>query len=425
MKKYFVILFGIVLVIFNGYASEGAKYTLKECIEFAVDRNVNVVNAREDQAIAQTQVIQARSTALPHLGAYGSYTRTEDDIYTTKYDSYLVNLSASQVLFSGGKVVSALQAAKESKVYYDYNFEAAVSEVTKDVVKGFYDVLYSKAVVKVREESLEQLLDLLKDSKDRLAAGTASEFDVLRAKVSVSNARPLLISASNNYNIAVASFKRILNMDDEDIELQGGLLTYPTIDESLNDLYMICLLNRADILKMESLLALKEYDKNAAQSDWWPSISLQFNYNGANDDDGFLGEEWYWYWDAGIVASWDIWNGNLTYGRVKEKSIEVRKQEQQYEDFKKTAKLQVKTSFLQMTAALEAIDSAKDGLELAVESQNISSQRYKVGLGTYLEFTDANLSLSTARLTLLTAIHEYMNAIAELEYAVGVELFRK
>jgi outer membrane protein TolC len=422
MKKYILLVSFICLTL----SAEVVQYNLSECIDIALKKNVSVINAIDNLEIANTKIVQARSAALPQLSASGSYTRLEDKPEIDNLDNYQVNLSANQLLFSGGQVATALKAAKESKKYYGYGFEGVASEITRDVVKGFYGVLFTESVAMVREESLKQLVDLLEDSEVRLKTGTASEFDVLRAKVSVSNEKPLLIVASNNYNIAVASFKRLLNLDGQQFVLTGSLSNYPSIKENLNLLDSMCLLNRPDILEMESLMTLREYDKDSASSDWWPDVSLNFNYRGENDSDsGFFGDEWGWGWNAGVVAKWDIWNGNLTYGLVKEKTIELRKQENTYEDFRKTALLQVKVSYLDMNAATRAIDAALDGVGLAVQAQNIASQRYQIGLGTYLEFTDSNLSLSTSRLTLLTAVYEYYRAIADLEYAVGLELFEK
>ncbi len=424
MKKY------IILVFFIGMAlrSEVVQYTLKDCLEIALENNISVITAKDNLEIADTKVVQARSAALPHLSVSGGYTRFEENPFSDNSDNYQVNLNARQLLFSGGEVVTALKAARQSKVYYEYGFQGVISDLTRDVIKEFYGVLYAKAVVKVREESLKQLIDLRDDSEARLKTGTASEFDLLRSKVSVSNEKPLLIAASNNYDLAEASFKRLLDLDNQDFDLVGSLSNFPSIKEDLSTLNGECLLNRPDILEMESLMILRQYDRDSASSDWWPEISLNFNYGGANDrgnDGAYYGDDWGWSWNAGVVAKWDIWNGNLTYGIVKEKAIELRKQKQAYDDFKKRALLQVKVAYLDMNASKKAIEAALDGLNLAVEAQNIASKRYQIGLGTYLEFTDANLSLSTSRLTLLTAVYEYYKAIADLEYAVGIELFEK
>jgi len=424
MKKYIILICFIVL----GVSAEVVEYTLKDCLDIALENNISVITAKDNMEIADTKVVQARSDVLPHLSASGGYTRFEENLIFDNLDNYQVNLNANQLLFSGGQVAAALKAARESKVYYEYGFEGVISELTRDVIKEFYGVLYTKAVVKVREESLKQLIDLKNDSEVRLKTGTASDFDLLRAKVSVSNEKPLLIAASNNYALAEASFKRLLDLDNQQFDLLGSLSNFPSIKEDLSTLNKECLLNRPDILEMESLMILREYDRDYASSAWWPEVSLNFNYGGANDrgDEGvYYGDEWGWSWNAGVVAKWDLWNGNLTYGIVKEKALELRKQEQLYDDFKKTALLQVKIAYLDMNAAKKAIEAAFDGLDLAVQAQTIASKRYQIGIGTYLEFTDANLSLSTSRLTLLTAVYEYYQAIADLEYAVGIELFEK
>ncbi len=101
-------------------------YRIDDCMSRALETSGQAINARTDQVIAHSRRTQARSLALPHLSAEGSYTRL-DEVQTMTFgdqtvelgqlDNYEVKGEISQLLYAGGQVGAAPRAAGFAEKY--------------------------------------------------------------------------------------------------------------------------------------------------------------------------------------------------------------------------------------------------------------------------------------------------------------------
>ena len=107
-----------------------------------------------------------------------------------------------QSIYQGGKLVAALRAAKVTKEQALAQYQTTLADTLLAVRLAYYDILLAAEQITVNEASVNLLEKELEDQQRRYDAGTVPHFNVLRAKVSVANARPPLIQAQNSYRIA-------------------------------------------------------------------------------------------------------------------------------------------------------------------------------------------------------------------------------
>jgi len=434
MDGYRTLLLTATVFLWNVFGSSAGEaenvYTLNDCIRIGLERNESVANARRDKAIAVARIGQARSAALPQLSLSATYTRL-DELQTIEFgdeemklgtlDNYSANLGVSQLLYSGGKVGAALRAASLAESQAEWACSEIESAFKRDVRLAFYNLLLADAALSVTEDSVKQLESLLEQTERRRKNGTASEFDELRARVRVANERPRLVKARNARAVAREYMKRLLNFDDKEIELRGELeMNASEPDEEY--LQGRAMLNRPALRAMEFSVDLRKENVTAARSDGLPSLSAQFNYNGANAYEFVSYEDdWDWHWNAGLVVSWNFWDGGLTEATVRARRLEAEKALASLDEMRKNVKLEVKRYCLDLKHAREAVAASRGTVALAEKAMKIAETRHEEGLATYLEFTDANLALSTAKLTWLQALHAHMTALAQLQFACGTE----
>lgn len=409
---------------------EDHEFSLERCIIVGLERSPRAVNARRDQDIAGEKIAQARALVLPHLSFSGNYTRL-DELQDFKVgdeafdfgtlDNYSIDASVSQLLYSGGKVGAALRAGSLTRKQAAWALLGTESRLVRDIRLGFNGLLLSQHTVKVLEFSVTQLKALLAQTEQKFTNGAASEFDVITAKVRLANETPLLISTGNAYELAVAEFKRLINLDDEPFAPKGEL-SFKEWKADQAELKRLALLHRAELREAKAVVDLRSEDAVSAKSEGLPSLGAAVTYTGANSYQ-FAGfeDKWEWHWNAGVALTWNFWDGGLTRASVREKELELAKARTELDDFARSIELDVTRAYLDMKAAREAVEAGEGTVELALKALDIARTRHNAGLGTYLEFTDANLALSRARLTHARAIHDHMNAVAQLEYACGRE----
>src|SRR5205814_9402640 len=125
----------------------------------------------------------------------------------------------------GGRLMSALRAAKLQKEQSMFQYQSAVADALLATRVAYYDVLVAEQQITVNEASVALLTEELQDQQRRYEAGTVPRFNVLQAEVALANARPPLIRSRNAYRIAKNTLSNLLgyNLPKEvwqDIPLQ-------------------------------------------------------------------------------------------------------------------------------------------------------------------------------------------------------------
>ena len=421
------LLAALSLVREAGAAPDVPVYTLEECVEMGLREAAAARNAERDARIAVTRIGQVRAQLLPDLKAKGGYTRLDEvPEYesdgemepTGREDNYAAGVEVSQLLYSGGSVGAALKAAKLYREIAQTRIRQTENELVRDIQVGFNDILLADEQVKVQEASLAQLEDLLKQAETRRRQETASEFDVLTARVKVANERPVLILARKRADLARAAFRSLIHLEPENFLLSGELAYVPE-ERSLEDWQEQGLEQRPELVELRHFLGMRQADIRAEQGGYLPQIWVFANYEGTNPESGSARDEWEWGWTAGVTAEWDLFDGALRRNRIAEKRLELEKEQETLADTERQVLLEIQTHYLDLKQAEETVAASAETVALAEKSLEIARTRYENGLATYLDYTDANLALNVARVTRLLALHEHMNALARLRQASG------
>ncbi len=427
-RIYALIATGAVMLLLFCAPCSGEPLSLDECVDMALERNTSVRLALKDAEIAESKITQAKADALPSLGLTGEYRRL-DELETVSFgdqsievgtlDNYSIEAMLSQLIYSGGVVDAGIEAARYSREYSKLKLKDAERNLVRSVKTGFYDVMLARETIGVREESVEQLARALEQTRKRFKEGTVSEFDVISSSVSLANEKPKLISARNQYNVALETFSNLIKAGEGELELSGSLdelLSRP--DTNIDTEAVIDA--RPDISALKVQQDLQRQDVRAAKGKLLPRVEATLLYGGANSR-GFVSydAEWEWRWNASISLNWDIWDSNLQRARVREKNLRLSKAVVMLEDKKEDARLQVRRALLDLEHASEALDASGGNVELARKGFKIATARYEEGLTTLVELKQSNLALSEARLGRLKSLREYLVAIADFEYAAG------
>lgn len=399
-------------------------YTLSESIQIGLKRSINVANAARDREIAREKQRAALSGALPHLGAIADYSLYDADNFTDS-GTTTAGLEASWEIFSGGRTISAIRAARAYKQLTFYQERRIRETQARDIALSYYRVQLAKAQVDALSRSVKQLADFEDDTRKKYEAGTVSEFDWLSSRVSLANEHPRLISAENELSLSKEAFRNFTYIDDELFELTDPLEFIP-VSVDLDSAISTGLRKRPELLEKNSALDLRKEDVKQQKSNYLPSASLFANYNYSDPDPfgGFTGTpgESATHWSTGIRATWNLFDGFLREANVGETKLNLAIEQDEYRDLLRYVSLDVRTAWLRGRDAAEVIAATAETVSLAERALTIARSRFDAGLSTNLEVTQANTELSDARLARAVALHEYMRAVTGIKYAMGILL---
>jgi outer membrane protein TolC len=248
---------------------------------------------------------------------------------------------------------------------------------------------------------------------------------VLRAEVELANARPPLIRARNNYRLAK---QRLVNelginlprsvLEDVPIHLADKLAAEPyTID--LSAALAQALQKRTEIASLRKAEEIRREGVRTAKAGYKPSVQIFAGYGAESQQfsDNLTDERH--GWEAGARMNWDIFDGQLTRGKVIEARARHERTLVDLDDVVRRIELEVRTAYSTFVEAKEVLESQQKVNEQAIEALRLANTRYEAGNGTQLEVLSAQTALTDARTTYVQALHDYSVARSRLERAIG------
>jgi len=446
------------------------RFTLRQAIETAFQRNPDILRARQEIRRTNGVQIQVVSQALPHLDATAAFNYTDpnlrsgsgssvitgtpgptatpvptatpaptvakitraatiggtSDTFTIASDTYDLRLTGSQLLYNGS-VIPAIKGAGFARDASIYSLRDTIDTVISNVRKQFYTVILNKELIGVQEESVHLLESQLKDQQNRFEAGTVPRFNVLQAEVALANQQPSLISARNNYRIALITLGRTIGLDfdprrgDKPPLECVGELSYEPRDMPLAAAVELGKERRPFLKQQRSNILVQVQNLRGAFAGIQPNLSVNGGYAVESSEftDRLSAVATGWFF--GLSGSWAIFDGLETVGAVKAARATLSQAKITYDDAVRQVELEVQQAYSNLQQDRELYFSQSKNVDQAREALRLASARLGVGAGVQLDVLNAQLALTQAQSTRLSALSAYNSDLAEFDRATATD----
>ncbi len=400
---------------------------LKGSLGFAIENNFAIRQAKERIRQQDGVVVEVSARQIPTVAANASYQQNDRDIsggFPASDRAWAINLTASQVLYAGGGVKASVRSSQLIRESAVLDLQATINDALLLVRTNYYAVLLAREKITVQEKNLELLQEQLKTATDRFNAGTISSFERLRAEVAVANAKFPLITARNDFRLAVESLRQSLgfttNLPDQIDKLPvflGTLEFSPTTFDLVSALEA-SRAKRPELQRLAKLAASREQTITVAGANALPQV---FAFGGweLRKGTGNAFRESHDGWRIGVQSQWNIFDGRATAGRVAQARSVLEQTKLSLAEFQLAADVEVRRAFSQWQQAVELADASKKVVAQAEEAVRLATARYNAGTATQLDVLSAQVDLTTARTNQLQAYYTYNVAVASVRKAMG------
>lgn len=401
---------------------------LKTAIGFAIENNFAIRQARERIRQQEGVLIEVRARQIPNIGANGTYQLNEKSISQSIPASdraWAVSLTASQALFAGGGIHASVKSARLTREAALLDLRATINDALLSVRTAFLNVLLTREQIKVQESNLELLQQQLKTTNDRFEAGTVSSFERLRAEVAVANAKVPLITARNDYRLAIESLRHALGFTTNNNEFLRkipdfvGTLDYTPVNFDLQSAFAAAHTSRPDLQRLEKLTAAREQLVTAARSEYFPDLAIVGGYDMRKGPTNRLMDSRDGLF-VGLQSQWAIFDGRATAGRVAQARSLLEQTRLTYSEAQLAAEVEVRRAFSSWQQATELADASQKVVAQAEEAVRLANARYSAGTSTQLDVLQVQVELTTARTNQIQAYYNYNVAVAALRRAMGL-----
>src|SRR5881392_456986 len=298
-------------------------YSIEQAVAVAQDHNPEILIARKKVLGMRGSFIEARSGFLPSLTSSGLYDKRQTQSETNlRQEDYNAILRLDQNLYTGGAVTSQVAIARLNIGKANYELQEIASRVTMDVRIAFNELLLNRAKVHVREGSVRVLDEELKNQQEQLSAGIVGKLNVQRAEVALANERPELFNAQTELK---NSYLRLAELFGTDVRPGApavpfeisGVLQYRPNHPDLNNCLVRADANRPVIKARQKDIEIEDRQYVLDRSETRPHVRAFSGYEVYSERDPEVGPEFNYGGVVGINATWNIFDGFATKGRMQ------------------------------------------------------------------------------------------------------------
>ena len=417
-------------------SSDTLKISREKCVEIALLENPTVKVADLEVKKMDYAKKETKGNLLPSIDFSLAYQRSielqtmnmsmggqsnqikmgTDNNWNTGFSAAMPLINASlwkSIQISETQILSSLESARASRIDLVNNINKAyyallLAIASRDVINQNYEI--AKFNAEIYQKQFEQ--------------GTASEYDVLRSSVQVSNIEPELLQADIAIKQCQLQLKVLMGIDYE-----ANIWPDITLNEMKREMYGLAPGFDKNIDRNSSLRSLDIQKKMLEQNvtlkkfAWIPTLGVQFNinWNSMSNGNAFKNQRFNPYSNVALALSVPIFSGGTKYNALKQAEVQLAEMKFQRENLVSNLNMQVDLAIDNINKQVRQISTSEQGVKQAKKAHEIMQKSFEIGAATYLDLRDSELADTSAQLSYLQAIYNYLVSTSELDALLGKE----
>lgn len=433
MTRLLPILFCTVLLgLRSAEAQEAPKtWTLQECLDYAVENNIQVQQSRNTHLSGIEDTKQAKAALFPSLAAsttqsytnYPSSEATNNNSYTGTY-----GVTAGMTLFEGGRLRTAVKQQKVQNRMDALSVEESVNDIRIAIVQAYMQCLYAADAVRINRSTAEASKAQRDRAEEMWRAGSISRVDFAQLQSQYTSDEYQVVVASSTLDNYKLQLKQLLELDImEEMNPAVPGVKEENVLKALppkNEVYETALKVMPQIRRGELGVEAAKLEEKSARAGFYPSISLSASVGtGHMSNNGFESGSQIWNRfneNVGLTVNIPIFSNRKNRTAANKAKIAVSNSYLEWTALQKNLLRDVESAYLDATSAQAQYVSALEKEKYARESYDLTSEQFRVGMKNTVELITAQNELSSARQQVLQAKYLTLLSIELLNIYQGL-----
>jgi len=211
----------ILLSFFSVTSHAQKKWTLEQCVEYAIENNISVKQADVQARIDKLTLNQSKLALYPNASFQSnqgyrlgrSIDPTQNQFTTSSMFFSNPNLNVDAELFNWFRKKNTIEANKYLADVGGAKLEKARNDIALNVANAYLAALLNKEQISVSQVQLDQTHEQLINIEKQVNAGSLPELNLAEMQTQLANDSANVISSRANYTLALLQLKALLNID--------------------------------------------------------------------------------------------------------------------------------------------------------------------------------------------------------------------
>ncbi|MBU4375903.1 MAG: TolC family protein [Candidatus Omnitrophica bacterium] len=448
--------------IFKEFATVN-EFSIEDCVSMAVEHSIPLEVAREQMKLANIKVWEARRSFFPELSL--SWTRTSGIQSDGKVEGLEYGIEGKQPAFHSGGIMYTLAQSKVDLSIAESNYDKVRNELYFEVAQAYYSLIKIKKQLEYTQDiynEVKPIYEMIKKAYEKSAAPT---IEFLNAESSFNQLYYQIISDENEVQLTKLNLEQKLGIED----IGGINIVFDNepslVTRSLKECLELAIEHRPDLKMGFYIVKYAEYGKKIADTKEMPRVDLVGNYKKSSEvyresysaayETQLLDPHKKWY--IGVEASvpflgstasysyfrrhdpaslstfqpdseqsgttwkFDVLNNIKNFSEIEQAKIANVKAEQELDDARKKAIMEVKGAFYGYEKSRVQLTAAKAQKEYREKEFKILKFKKSMGEGELSDLFEAVTKLIEANTFYCDAEANLNISVAGLNKAIGIE----
>lgn len=431
MKKGLLIL--ATMISLSVSAQE--KWTLRECIDYAMQNSITLKQAHLTKQTATETRKQSQAALFPSLSASSNQSfgyrpwqssgmatvsnGTVNSSVTKTYYNGTYGINASWTLWNGNQNHNQVKANKLSEEQAELKIEQSANSIQEQIAQLYVQILYMNEAIGVNRESLEASKKNEERGQEMVNVGKMSKADLAQLSAQRAMEEYNLVEAESNLANYKLQLKQLLEITGEqafDVAMptasdQQALASIP----SVMNVYEQALTLRPEIKNTELALQASDVQLKIARAGYLPTLSMTggVGTSTTSNNSNKWGEQMKTNFDAsaGIGISIPIFDQRKARTAVNKAKIQHEQALLDQQDQQKKLYSTIEGFWLDAQTNQEKFRAASATVESEQQSYDLLQEQFNLGLKNIVELLNGKVSLLQAQQSKLQS--KYMTILKQ------------
>ena len=288
MKTYYRMLLSLAFLLsFLAASSQVKEWSLEDCINYALDSNINVKQQVLLVESQKAQLLQSYLIMLPDLNAgatHGYNWGQTVDRYTNQFATKRVQsnnfyLGTQFNLFQGLRQINTVSQTKLDYQAIQYDLDKMMDDISIAVAGYYLDILYGEELLEVARAQYDITQQQVNRMEKMVEAGTLARGDLLNLEAQLATEELQIVEAENRLMISSLSLQQLIDKPyDRNFKIETPDLKpieAPQVVLTPENVYQVALDQRPEIKSAE--LRLESAKKGVSIARGYLSPTLSFS----------------------------------------------------------------------------------------------------------------------------------------------------
>lgn len=468
--KLYLLFIGLIL---SGFLNAQKQWTLDECVQYAMEHNIQVQQALLNESLAEVGLKQSKGRMLPSINGSASHTYNfgrnidpiTNSITTQTIQRNNFGVSSNVTLFNGFQRLNTLKQNEINVSAVQVQNEQLKNDISLNIANGFLNILFNREFLNIAEFNLEATQKQVEQSRVLFEAGQIPEGNLFEVLAQQANDEAALINAESNLNLAKLNLIQLMQLDGVDyksfdisVPSLGEVSSFP-LPSSIQAVKDNAIKNFPTMKVSEKNVQFNQMGVKIAKGARQPSLNLNYSLGTGYSDQNLIGtgelvsiqqaigtvgttgdvvisnpQQFYSDFDTkpfgdqfsdnlnhglSFSLSIPIFNGWSTDGNIQRAQINLKNSELDMENTKNNLIQNVERAWADAEVAKKNYEGSDKTVEASQKAYDYAEVQFNAGVINQLDYNQARIRLDNAKIDLIRNKYDYIFKVKILDFYQG------